>query len=187
MRTDSTRVSGGALEEVRSFIPGQYGPEALPENPNFYRSKKDAQDAHEAIRPTSVFRTPESVARFLSKEELGLYRLIWQRFVASQMKPALFDLTVIDIAAGDYLFRATGSVLKFSGFLAVYEEGKDEKSEEDEDRVGQLPDVREGQRLQLLDLLHEQQRGHPGGHSEPGLRGEAGRKIQAVGTRNDRE
>ncbi|MBI4470350.1 MAG: type I DNA topoisomerase [Acidobacteria bacterium] len=156
MRTDSTRVSGGALEEVRSFIPGQYGPEFLPENPNFYRSKKDAQDAHEAIRPTSVFRTPESVARFLSKEELGLYRLIWQRYVASQMKPALFDLTVIDIAAGDYLFRATGSVLKFTGFLAVYEEGRDEKSEDDEDRVGQLPDVREGERLQLLDLLHEQ-------------------------------
>ncbi len=156
MRTDSTRVSGTALEEVRRLIPEQYGPAHLPQEPNFYRSKKDAQDAHEAIRPTSAFRTPESVSAFLSKEELSLYRLVWQRFVASQMKPALFDQTVIEIAAGEYQLRATGSVLKFAGFLAVYEESRDEKSEDDEDRLDQLPDVEAGERLTLLELSPDQ-------------------------------
>ena len=93
-----------------------------------YRTKKDAQDAHEAIRPTEVTRTPDSLASYLNKDELRLYRLIWQRFVASQMTPAVFDQTTIDIGAGRFIFRATGSVQKFDGFLKLYQEGRDENS-----------------------------------------------------------
>jgi DNA topoisomerase-1 len=157
MRTDSTRVAESALVEAREFIAGQYGPNYLPEKAIHYRSKKDAQDAHEAIRPTSVARTPESLAPHLDKDARALYRLIWQRFVASQMMPARFDQTTIDIAAGEtYLFRATGSVLKFDGFLAVYEEGKDEKDEEDEERTHKLPKVEKGEQLRLNALTPEQ-------------------------------
>ncbi|MDX2031194.1 MAG: type I DNA topoisomerase [Blastocatellia bacterium] len=157
MRTDSTRVADSALGEVRDFINKQYGPRYMPEKAIFYRSKKDAQDAHEAIRPTSAERTPDSVAPYLEKDELALYRLIWQRFVASQMMPALFDQTTIDIAAAEkYLFRATGSVIKFDGFLAVYEEGKDEKDEEDEERAAKLPKVEKGEQLGLNSLTPNQ-------------------------------
>src|SRR5688500_10652909 len=119
MRTDSTRVSDTALNEVRDFIGRQYGDNYLPEKAVYYRSKKDAQDAHEAIRPSEVARTPDSLAKFLKPEELKLYRLIWQRFVASQMTPAVFDQTTIDINAGRFVFRATGSVQKFDGFLKI--------------------------------------------------------------------
>jgi DNA topoisomerase I len=157
MRTDSTRVSASALEEVRDFIAKQYGEKYLPEKAVFYRSKKDAQDAHEAIRPTSVERPPDTVAAYLDKDELALYRLIWQRFIASQMMPAIFDQTTIDISAGEkYLFRATGSVIKFDGFLAVYEEGKDEKDEEDEERAAKLPKVIKGEELKLNSLKPNQ-------------------------------
>jgi DNA topoisomerase-1 len=157
MRTDSTRVADSAISEARGYVKGAYGPQYLPEKPNFYRSKKGAQDAHEAIRPTGVDRTPERMARFLSADELALYRLIWQRFLASQMMPAVFDQTTIDIAAGErYTFRATGSVLKFDGFLAVYEEGKDEKDEEDEERAVSLPRVATGERLALNTLRPNQ-------------------------------
>ncbi|GBC83234.1 DNA topoisomerase 1 [bacterium HR10] len=157
MRTDSTRISDAALAEVRRFIAEQYGSAFLPEEPHVYRTKKDAQDAHEAIRPTSVFRTPEQVAPYLSRDELALYKLIWQRFVASQMKPALFDQTVIEIQAGEFGLRATGSVLTFPGFLTVYEEAKEEKEgEEDEDAAATLPKVTVGERLTLLQLLPEQ-------------------------------
>lgn len=157
MRTDSTRVADSALAEVRDLISNQFGADYLPEKAVFYRSKKDAQDAHEAIRPTSAFRTPDSVVRFLGKDELALYKLIWQRFVASQMTPALLDQTTIDISAGPrYLFRATGSVIKFNGFLAVYEEGKDERDQDDEDQAHKLPRVEEGERLNLNSLTDEQ-------------------------------
>ncbi len=156
MRTDSTRVSEEALAEVRGLIRERYGEAYLPASPNVYRTKKDAQDAHEAIRPTSVARTPESVAPHLSEDELKVYRLIWMRFVASQMNPALFDQTTIDIDAGEYLFRATGSVLKFDGFLAVYEEGKDQKDEEDEEVKHKLPQVAEGETLKLKQFKPEQ-------------------------------
>jgi DNA topoisomerase-1 len=157
MRTDSTRVSDGALAEVRDFIGDQYGATYLPEKPILYRSKKDAQDAHEAVRPTSVLRTPEAMAQYLGKDELALYKLIWQRFIASQMMPAIFDQTTIDIKAGErYLFRATGSVLKFNGFLAVYEEGKDEKDEEDEEQEHKLPRVEQGETLKLNKLNPDQ-------------------------------
>jgi len=156
MRTDSTRVSETALGEVRDFVGTQYGAQYLPEKPIHYRSKKDAQDAHEAIRPSDVSRTPDSIARYLSSEELKLYRLIWQRFVASQMMPAVFDQTTIDIEAGRFLFRASGSVLKFDGFLRVYEEGRDEKSEEDEEAARKLPLVRQGDELKLNSIAPEQ-------------------------------
>ncbi|MDQ1591168.1 MAG: topoisomerase, partial [Pyrinomonadaceae bacterium] len=156
MRTDSTRVSETALGEVRDFVGTQYGEQYLPEKAIHYRSKKDAQDAHEAIRPSDVSRTPDSLAKYLSSEELKLYRLIWQRFVASQMMPAVFDQTTIDIEAGRFMFRASGSVLKFDGFLRVYEEGRDEKSEEDEEATRKLPRVEQGEALTLNTILPEQ-------------------------------
>ncbi|MBA3711978.1 MAG: type I DNA topoisomerase [Pyrinomonadaceae bacterium] len=156
MRTDSTRVSETALAEVRDFVNRQYGPAYLPEKAIHYRSKKDAQDAHEAIRPSDVARTPEAMAHHLNSEELKLYRLIWQRFVASQMPPAIFDQTTIDIEAGRLLFRATGSVLKFDGFLRVYEEGRDEKSDEDEEAARKLPVVEQGETLKLNAVTPEQ-------------------------------
>lgn len=156
MRTDSTRVSDAALGEVRDFIGRQYGDAYLPEKAVHYRSKKDAQDAHEAIRPTEVARTPDSLAKFLKPEELKLYRLIWQRFVASQMTPAVFDQTTIDINAGRFVFRATGSVQKFDGFLKVYQEGRDEKTEDDEEAERTLPLVKKGETLKLNSITPEQ-------------------------------
>jgi DNA topoisomerase I len=157
MRTDSTRVAESALAEVRDFITKQYGEKYLPEKAVYYRSKKGAQDAHEAIRPTSAERAPDQVASYLEKDELALYRLIWQRFVASQMMPAIFDQTTIDISAGEkYTFRATGSVIKFDGFLAVYEEGKDEKDEDDDERAAKLPKVEKGEDLKLNSLTPNQ-------------------------------
>jgi DNA topoisomerase-1 len=161
MRTDSTRVSNDALDEVRGMIAERYGVEYRPATPNTYKSKKDAQDAHEAIRPTSVLRTPESVASFLQEDELKLYRLIWMRFVASQMTPAVFDQTTIDVEAkgkdgATYLFRATGSVPKFDGFLRVYEEGKDQKDEDDEELKHKLPAVTDGETLRFRSIDPEQ-------------------------------
>src|SRR5438552_6506449 len=147
MRTDSTRVGEAALGEVRGFIGTQYGANYLPEKAVHYRSKKDAQDAHEAIRPSEVSRTPDALAKYLKPEELKLYRLIWQRFVASQMLPALFDQTTIDIQAGRFVFRATGSVLKFDGFLKVYQEGRDETAAEDDEAERTLPLVAAGEPL----------------------------------------
>jgi DNA topoisomerase I len=128
MRTDSVRVSDEALQAVRARIDQAFGPEFLPDKPVLYKSKKGAQDAHEAIRPTDLDRAPDTVKRFLSKDELALYRLIWNRFVASQMRPALFDETVAEIEASDALLRARGSSLRFKGFLAAYEESPDEKA-----------------------------------------------------------
>jgi DNA topoisomerase-1 len=151
MRTDSVRVSNDALEQVRSLIPELYGADYLPEKPNFYKSKKDAQDAHEAIRPTDAARTPDSVRRFLDDESFKLYQLIWQRFVASQMVPAVFDQTTIDVAAGDYVFRASGSVEKFAGFLAAYRSGEEdmEKGDDAEAEGKRLPRVTENEILKL--------------------------------------
>jgi DNA topoisomerase I len=161
MRTDSVRVSDDALGEVRQFIGDRYGAPYLPEKPNLYKGKKDAQDAHEAIRPTAAMRTPESVAPFLQEDELKMYRLIWMRFVASQMTSAVFDQTTIDVLAKgqsktEYMFRATGSVPKFDGFLAVYEEGKDVKDEDDDELKQKLPLVTQGEELKLKSLDAEQ-------------------------------
>jgi DNA topoisomerase I len=161
MRTDSTRISNDALDEVRQLIGERFGTQYRPDTPNFYKSKKGAQDAHEAIRPTSVMRSPESVAQYLAEDQMKLYRLIWMRFVASQMVPAVFDQTTIDINANGkdgakYLFRATGSVQKFDGYLRVYEEGKDQKDEEDDELKLRLPAVAQGEVLKLKSLDPEQ-------------------------------
>lgn len=157
MRTDSTRVADSALNEVRAFIAAHYGDDKLPAKANQYKNKKGAQDAHEAIRPTSVARTPEQAARYLEADELALYRLIWQRFVASQMVPAVYDATTIDIEGGEgFVFRATGSVLRFAGFLTVYEEGKDERDAEDEATALKLPPVTAGEVVECRELQADQ-------------------------------
>jgi DNA topoisomerase-1 len=156
MRTDSVRVSNDALDQVRDFINSSYGPGYLPEKPNFYKSKKDAQEGHEAVRPTDVARSPEDVKRYLEEDVYKLYRLIWQRFVGSQMVPAVFDQTTIDINANDYLFRATGAVMKFDGFLAVYQEAREEKDEEAAEESRTLPRVTEGERLRLDKIRSDQ-------------------------------
>jgi DNA topoisomerase-1 len=158
MRTDSVRVSDDAIAEAREQIRGQFGSHYLPEKPNYYKSKKDAQDAHEAIRPTDASMTPEKVRRFLDDDLWKLYQLIWQRFVASQMVPAVFDQTTIDITAGDYTFRAAGSVQKFDGYLAVYqinaEDDENALAADEEARV--LPRVSEGETLKLEAMRPEQ-------------------------------
>ena len=161
MRTDSPQVSNDALAEVRALIGRDFGPQFLPEAPNTYKSKKTAQEAHEAIRPTSVARHPDAMKRYLHEDEYKVYKLIWQRFVASQMNPAVFDQTTVDVdaqtKAGEvHRFRVTGSVLKFEGFLKVYEESKDAKDEEDEALRHKLPVLVEGQKLTLKGLKPEQ-------------------------------
>ena len=157
MRTDSTRISGEAIAAVRDYIPQRFGPEYLPAEPNVYRSKKDAQDAHEAIRPTSMEWDPEKVGPHLEREELALYTLVWNRFVASQMASAVYDATSVDIEAATCRFRATGQVLKFDGFIRVYTEGQDDRTPaDDEDAEGQLPPLTEGEVVQLHELVPEQ-------------------------------
>ncbi len=159
MRTDSVHVSSDAIAQVRELIPQQYGSNYVPEKPNFYKSKKDAQEAHEAIRPTDVSRRPEDVRKYLDENMFKLYQLIWQRFVASQMLPAILDQTTIDISAGDYTFRATGSVQKFDGYLRVYQgpaSAVSEEEEKDESEGRALPRVSEGQVLRLDQIRPEQ-------------------------------
>ena len=160
MRTDSVRVAPDALTEVRALIGSTYGNDFLPEKPNEYKSRKAAQEAHEAIRPSSVARHPDEIKKYLQEDEYKVYKLIWQRFVASQMTPAVFDQTSIDIeamnGADSFTFRVTGSVLKFEGFLKVYEESKDAKDEEDEALKHKLPALEVGQKLTLRELKPEQ-------------------------------
>ena len=120
MRTDSVRVADEALVAVREHITSAFGGDSLPEKANYYKSKADAQDAHEAIRPTSMQYDPETVRPYLTQDQYSLYRLIWNRFVASQMNPATFDDTTVDVTAGDYLFRVKGTVPKFAGWMATY-------------------------------------------------------------------
>src|SRR5579871_4099574 len=159
MRTDSVNVSQDAMAQVRELIPARFGSAYLPEKPNYYKSKKDAQEAHEAVRPTDVTRTPEDVRKYLKEDQFKLYQLIWQRFVASQMMPAVFDQTTIDISAGDYTFRSTGMVQKFAGYLSVYQSeavdvADDDKNEDDEGNA--LPAVTEGQTLKLDTIRPDQ-------------------------------
>jgi DNA topoisomerase I len=159
MRTDSTRVSPDAQSETLAFITTTYGQPYAPEKPNIYRSKKSAQDAHEAIRPTSTVRLPEQIRSFVDRDHHNLYQLIWARFVASQMRPAVFDVTTADITAGEYGLRASGSVLKFDGFLKVYTEDRPATSvegEEDGDQSRALPPLQEGQVLRVVDVKPEQ-------------------------------
>ncbi|MFZ0890284.1 MAG: type I DNA topoisomerase [Candidatus Binataceae bacterium] len=153
MRTDSPRVSEQAIESVRAHIARRYGAQYLPEKSNLYRSRKSAQEAHEAIRPTALERDPESMARYLDRDALALYTLIYNRFVSSQMNPAVYDRTTVDIDCGDSVFRATGQVVKFDGFMRVYTEGRDEA---DEDQTETLPLLSEGEVLRLLGFVPEQ-------------------------------
>ncbi|MGD0787396.1 MAG: type I DNA topoisomerase [Terracidiphilus sp.] len=161
MRTDSPRVAPEAIAGAREWIAKQLGPRYLPNEANVYKGRKAAQDAHEAIRPTDAKRTPESIARYLTEEQLKLYRLIWQRFVASQMTPAVFDVTTAKIEAVSaktgktYDFRVSGSVVRFDGFLKVYEVLEEKKDEEDES-ANKLPDLDHVKRLELEKLENEQ-------------------------------
>jgi DNA topoisomerase I len=158
MRTDSSRVAESALQEVRTLIHRDFGEAYLPHHPIYYKSKKTAQDAHEAIRPTSVERTPESLKNDLEPDLLKLYSLIWNRFVASQMNPALFDQTDVQIDAGRVELKATGSITKFAGFLAVYQESKADESPTagQEETESVLPELREGEVLSLKQLTPSQ-------------------------------
>ncbi|MCC5794697.1 MAG: DNA topoisomerase I [Chromatiales bacterium] len=159
MRTDSVTLARDAVQEIRGFIGERYGPDSVPEKPNTYRtSAKNAQEAHEGIRPTSIRYAPEDIRRFLSDEEFRLYSLIWKRTVACQMKPAVYDMLGVDLApSGEPAagrFRATGSVLVEPGFIAVYTEGRDDAAEDDADV--RLPDVREGDLLDLREVKANQ-------------------------------
>ncbi|MCI0532268.1 MAG: type I DNA topoisomerase [candidate division Zixibacteria bacterium] len=156
MRTDSVRIAEEALGHVRKYISLTFGEKYLPEQPNYYKSKKSAQDAHEAIRPTFLEHHPTQIQHFLTKEQFRLYELIWNRFVACQMVPAVFDTISVDIAAGKYLFRSNSSILKFDGFLKTYEDIKEENGNGEEEQEFQLPELAAGQPLQLLDLTPEQ-------------------------------
>jgi DNA topoisomerase I len=160
MRTDSPRSAPEALSAVREYIQAHYGAAYLPLKPHVYRGRKTAQEAHEAIRPTSMELTPEKVVRFLDKSQAALYALIWNRFVASQAAPAVFDVTTADVRSGKLVFRVTGSVLKFDGFLKIAGQAKDQDSdtvdgEKDEaDRL--LPPLKEGDVLKLQDVTPRQ-------------------------------
>ena len=158
MRTDSTHLSGDALSELRDVIARDFGTHALPDKPNFYKTKsKNAQEAHEAIRPTSALRTPAQVARYLGDDERRLYELIWKRTVASQMVPATLNTVTVELAAGgEHAFRASGTTVVDPGFLAVYEEGKDTRSSEDEDEGRKLPLMKLGQTVPLSSIHTDQ-------------------------------
>lgn len=152
MRTDSTRVGKEAQDEARELIASKYGKDYLPEKPPVYASAKSAQEAHEAIRPTSALREPDAIKQHLEPDQYKLYKLIWNRFMASQMNPALIDQTSVDILSSGYTFRATGSVVRFPGFMAVYMEEKSEDQVSDDDGEAVLPPLSEGEALKLIKL-----------------------------------
>ena len=157
MRTDSTRIADEALVSVREFIKSRYGENYVPESPNVYKSKKSAQEAHEAIRPTEVSLDPKTIKEHLDKDTYKLYELIWSRFLSCQMVPAVLDTTQFDIRGGKYLFRSNGSILNFPGFMKVYVESADEESNEKpkgDDRI--LPPLEKGETLKLLEIKPEQ-------------------------------
>ena len=171
MRTDSVRIADEALGQVRAFIKEKFGEVALPGSPRVYKTKKSAQDAHEAIRPTDVLKEPNNIKDMLTPDQFKLYSIIWKRFVASQMNSALLDVTSIDITADGYLLRASGSIVKTPGFMTVYLEGKDEEdsspknSEQVEEDIqiknGKpeeviLPEMNEGETLNAQEVRPEQ-------------------------------
>ncbi len=159
MRTDSTRIAQEALQAARTYIEKTYGDKYLPGKSVNYRSKKGAQEAHEAIRPTLPLRRPAELKSYLSSDQYRLYELIWMRFIACQMNPAIFDATTIDIKAGNYLFRATGSIIKFDGFRRIYMEGKDDAAVDEKDANEEnvsLPLLKEGDVLDLRKLEPKQ-------------------------------
>lgn len=153
MRTDSLRISPEAQAEAKTFITGRYGSDYHPGEFRMYKSKGGAQDAHEAVRPSSVRLTPEDIKGNLTSDQFRLYRLIWSRFIASQMSDAIYDSVVIEAISAGYTFRANHSAIKFSGFTAVYEEGKDEEKEE---KQSPLPDLHTGEEVKLEDIVKEQ-------------------------------
>jgi DNA topoisomerase-1 len=153
MRTDSVHVAREAQEEAREWIGGRLGANYLPASPPVYRSKKGAQEAHEAVRPSDVAKEPKALTRFLTKDQLNLYRLIWERFLASQMLPAIYDTVAADVQAGDCLFRAQGSTLRFPGFTAVYVESREEsEAPAEEEAEAVVPPLTVGEELALLAL-----------------------------------
>ncbi|HEY1251741.1 MAG TPA: type I DNA topoisomerase [Thermoanaerobaculia bacterium] len=160
MRTDSTRVSDDALHAVRELIEREYGAESKPESPRYFKSRRDTQDAHEAIRPTYLDLPPDEVAKYVAPDEARLYRLIWERFVASQMTPAVYDTTSAEIAAGKAVYRASGSTLKFPGYLAAYGVSGEEEEETDKDSP-KLPPLKQGETLKLLGITPEQKATQP--------------------------
>lgn len=153
IRTDSTRVSETAIEEAKDFIQDRFGPAYIPKQVRQVAAKGKVQDAHEAIRPTSVQRDPDSVKQFLTNDQYKLYKLIWSRFLASQMASAVIDTTTIDIRAGEYTFRASGSIIKFPGFMQVYIEGNDDGTKEEEKL---LPELVEGDMVEAKSLTPKQ-------------------------------
>lgn len=154
MRTDSVRLAAEAVAAARKYISDRFGEKYLPAEPQHYRSKKSAQEGHEAIRPTAVGRTPESVAAYLAADQLKLYSLIWSRFLACQMMPAVYAVTTVEVAAGRYLLRAKGSRVSFNGFLAAY--GLQEEDSQEYDETKDLPPLAEGEALTLLEILPQQ-------------------------------
>ncbi len=160
MRTDSTRVSDDALKSLRELIGGEYGPESLPESPRYFKSRRGTQDAHEAIRPTYLDLPPDEVAKHVAGDEAKLYRIIWERFVASQMAPAVYDTTSAEVTAGRAVYRASGSTLKFAGYLAAYGVSADEDDDTDKDSP-KLPPLSQGETLRLLEVLPERKATQP--------------------------
>lgn len=156
IRTDSVRVSVEAQKEAMAFIGEKYGKDYLPKKPNIYKSKKNAQDAHEAIRPIDITFTPEKAKGLLDRNHYNLYKLIYDRFIASQMAEAEYDLTQITLKSGDYTFKASGRTTLFKGFTAVYEDLRSTESEEEGESVKIIPKVEEGEKLQIVDLTKEQ-------------------------------
>ena len=160
MRTDSVRMSADAVDAIRALVGQRFGPQYVPAKPIFYKNKRSAQDAHEAIRPTLIDKTPDSVKSFLGRDEFRLYQLIYNRALASQMAAAIYDQTVVDISAGAAQFRASGSVLRFDGYLAATRSGQKEAVEPSDDEFAQadfLPgNLEVGQAVRLVDLRSEQ-------------------------------
>ena len=156
MRTDSTRIAKEAADEALQFVRENFGKQYSMEKPRFFKNRKKVQDAHEAIRPTAVYHTPDKLKPYLSKDQYALYRLIWNRFLASQMKPALIDTLSIGINAGEYLFTASGSRIQFKGFMAVYISAEDERQSQDEKNKDQLPKLSEGMQLNPDQLIPKQ-------------------------------
>lgn len=154
MRTDSVRTADEALEEVRAYIKSNYDSAFLPPKPTIYKNPSTAQDAHEAIRPASLKYRPQDIKKYLSPDLFRLYLLIWNRFIASQMTPAIFDQTIIECIAGPYIFRAQGSIMKFPGYTVIYRESKDENDKEEKEDL--LPDCSPGETLKLLNIRTEQ-------------------------------
>jgi len=168
MRTDSPRISNEAMTEAREVIQSRFGSEYLPEKPNVYKTQKSAQEAHEAIRPTSAARDPESIKQYLEQDQYNLYKLIWNRFIASQMVPAILDVTRVESkpleTKGTYLFRSSGTIVKFPGHTIVYMEGVDkelfaqkpkQEEEVEEGSERQLPALVEGERLRLVEQTEQ--------------------------------